>query len=337
MGGKLSQQEVVNETNDLVANVIVNVALFCNTQDIGSQSIGIVCSSLATESTIFELNASCEQCYKDIKTSATSNYQWQESLWSRGEQEPSVRKPIDSDFQDTIQKFVGCAKRCKACPISDLSQKTVIESTEDCEAFNNVKNAINQKLMTGITQKLVNNQDMLSPLAQVLGASTTNSIVYNLTNRISAKLSDNIISEVKQQINVQQTIEINNGGGTLNQTGQSQSTAIHAVQTFLERNNVFNTIFSEDQWNLLQRLVNDQNTVSSLGNTVVKSVEYLNKLLTNIVGKVVFAVLVMVGVVFLGVIVYIVTKLIQRRLKKNQLKEQTVQRQADKLPAFEAF
>lgn len=338
MGGGISQQELVKQVDDIVANVFVNIALYCNTDDIATQTINITCDVQGVVSnlgSIYELNTTCEECFDTVVNRHLEYYGFQRELWKKGIQTPGVQKPIDSDYQNAINQFILCASSCKACDVENVSQKTVIKSVLNCQAFNNVKNSINQQLMTSIAQKLTNNQDMLAPLAEMLGASTTNDVIINLTNRISAKLTDNVISNISQQISSNQVINIDITGSNI--TGQTQDSAYHSVLTYLGTTNIMNTILSDEQWKVLQTLINDQNTINSLGNTVVKAVSYFSKMLDNVVGQVVFFVLVLVAVVFVGIVLYVITKLIRKALKKEKDHQMAAAIKADHVSAFETF
>jgi uncharacterized protein (UPF0333 family) len=303
MGGGVSQSEVVNEVNDMVADIFVNIALFCNTDDIATQTISIDCNPAPQANSIYELNGGCSECIQGVVDSHKRYYTFQRQAWERGDQIPGVAKPIDSDFQAVINEFVACTTtHCKACVAENLSQKTLIKSVLSCDAFNNVKNSISQP------------------------------------NRISAKITDNVISNITQQISSNQSIVINNqAGGVTMQQGLSQESAFHSVQTYLSRTNLFNSILSSEQWTLLQKLANEQNTIGSLGNTIVKAVKYLSKLLTNVVGKVVLFVMIMVGVIFVGILIYVSSKLIRKALKKQHDHDIMEKQKAEELPAFETF
>lgn len=338
MGGGISQEELVKQVDDVVANVFVNIALYCNTEDIATQTTNITCdvqSVVSNLGSIYELNTTCEECFDTVVSRHLEYYDFQREQWKNGTAAPGVQKPIDSDYQNAINQFIACAANCKACDVENVSQKTVIRSVLNCEAFNNVKNSINQQLMTSIAQKLTNNQDMLAPLAEMLGASTTNDVIVNLTNRISAKLTDNVISNIQQQISSNQVINISLGGGDVQ--GQTQDSAYHSILSYLGRTNIMNTILSDTQWRTLETLINDQNTINSLGNTVVKAVSYFSKMLNNVVGQVVFFVLVLVAVVFVGVVLYIITKLIRKAIKKEKDHQMAAAIKADHVSAFETF
>ena len=334
MGGQISQQEVVKEVNNMVANVIVSIALYCNTADIGQQTIDIECNPQLTDpNSVYEANDACETCMSNVVSAQLGYYTLQQEAWRT--RPAAVEKPIDADFQNVINEFVICTTQtCKFCYAQNVSQTNIIKSTQGCNAFNQVKNSLTQKLTAAVSQKLTNNQDMLSPLATMLGASSYSDVVTNVTNRISALITDNVISNIQLSINSQQTLTLNAGGSF---SGLTQYSAQTVAQNYLSKTDLMNNIFSDSQWKTLQDLVNDQNTIDSLGNVVTKSVSALSQLLTNIVGKVVLFVLILVAVVFVGIVIYVITQAVRKDLKKQHDKDVVLKTQAEQLPAFETF
>lgn len=334
--GQTNQSEVVNEMNSMVANVMVNIALFCNTQNTSSQTISIDCQPQVSDpNSVYEANVACRKCMSDVVQSQLAYYNTQRAAWTN--RPASVEKPIDSDYQNVINEFVICTtQHCKACNIQDVSQLNTIKTTLGCNAFNNVQNSVAQKLVSQIDQSLTNNQDMLSPLATMLGASTYSDLVYNIASRMSAVMTENVISNISQTISAEQNMVFSQDASVAIQ-GLTQQTALTAVQNYLQKTNIMNSVFSDAQWKTLQDLVNEQNTIGTLGNLVTKAVGYLSKMLTNVCGKVTIFVLILVAVVFVGVVLYISTKLIQKELKKQHDKDAALKAQADTVSAFETF
>lgn len=334
--GQTNQSEVVNEMNSMVASVMVNIALFCNTQNTSSQTIDIECKPQVSDpSSVYEANGACRKCMEDVVSSQLAYYNTQRAAWTN--RPATVEKPIDSDFQNVINEFVICTtQQCKACNIQNVSQLNTIKTTLGCNAFNNVQNSVAQKLVAQIDQSLTNNQDMLSPLATMLGASTYSDLVYNIASRMSAVMTENVISNISQTISSQQNMTFNQDSSVSIQ-GLTQQTAETAVQNYLQKTNIMNSVFTDAQWKTLQDLVNEQNSIGELGATITKAVGYLSKLLTNVVGKATLGVIVLLAVVFLGVVLYISTKLIQKELKKQHDKDTALKAQAETLSAFESF
>jgi hypothetical protein len=338
MGGSSSRSEIVNMTNDMVATIFTNIALSCNGETMSTQTTDINCLPPVTNpppQNVYELNSGCQKCFNDIVVSQQEYYNFQRELWAAGEQNPSVKKPIDQDYQNVIAEFIACTANCKACNVSNVSQKTTISSVINCTSFNTVKNNIDQQLVASITQNLTNNQDGLSPIATMLGTTSTQDVVTNLTNRISSKITDTVIANVSQQISASQTLNIMAGSTNIN--GVQQQSAYSSITTYLQKTNIFNTIFSEEQWTVLQTLLNDQNTLGDLGNVVVKGATYIEKMLTNSVGKVVLFVLIMVGVVIAGVVLYVISQLIRNAVQKQKEKDLHMEHVAEEQPVFETF
>lgn len=337
MGGNTSQQAVVNGINSMVADVFINIALFCNSNSTSQQTVNIKCQPYTDSATIiWELNPGCQKCIQGIVDAQLRYYKFQQDLWAN--RAPSVQGSIDTDYQNVISEFINCGSTaCKACSVQNVSQNTVIQTVLNCAAVNNIQNTLNQQLTAQITQNLTNNQDLLSPLATMLGASTTNSMITNLTNRIEALITTNVIADITQQISNNQVLNITGSGGSLNVNGSTQDSAFNSIMTYLGTNNIFNNVFQQAQWDVLQDLINEQSTIDTLGNLIPKSVGDLEKLVSNIVGQIVLAVLGMIFGVFLIEFFYMLDRVIQKAIQKKQTKDSELKRQADKVPIFEAF
>ena len=337
MGGSSSRSEIVNESTSMVATIMTNVALSCNADAMSSQMIDVNCQPPLSDPTVpYESNQGCIDCMDNVLASRKSYYAFQKELWESGKMSPGVRKPIDEDFQQVISEMISCGmNNCKACVVHDLSQKTVIQSVIGCKAFNNVSNTINQKLMASVTQKLTNNQDMLSSIAQMLGSSSTQQVATNITNRISSKLTTTVIANITQQISSQQTINITFSSGTA--TGLSQQSAYHSVSQYLGKTGIFNNIFSDAEFKDIQTIYNKQNTIDSLGNVAVKSLRAIEKLLKSTMGQVMMFVLILSGVITFGIIVFIIVKQVKRHERKKLKHDANQLKAAQTLPEFEQF
>ncbi len=335
MGGGVSQENIVNQMNQMVADIVTNVALFCSSTDSANQTLSIICEPLLTNpNKVYESNLACKTCIDTQVANALQAYKLQRNVWTS---KPAVvSKPIDEDFQNLINAFTTCTTtQCKACNIQNVSQLNVTQSTLNCSAFTDVRNSISQQLISSIDQQLTNNQDLIAPLAEMLGESTYSSLVINIDNRIMSLITDNVISNIEQTISSQQTIQIQ--GQSENVNGLTQSATVTAAQNYLAQTKLLNSVLTDDQWKTLSTVTNDQNTIDSVGNTVNKAISYISKMISNVVGKVVLFVLILVAVVFVGVCVYIITKVIQKQLKKQHDADIAHLAQASELPAFETF
>lgn len=330
-GGPSIENDVTNVMNEMTAQIIVNIQLSCNANSESYQLGDIECTP--DPSALFEANNSCKSCIDKIKNGAVQYYINQQKLWESGAILPAVNKPINEDFQTIIQGFIGCTRVCKKCIVQDVSQSTFTEQQTNCQAFNNVSNSISQQLTDSVAQQLTNNQDMLAPLATLLGHSHTSEVIHDITTRMSVQITDTVLQDIVSQIKSDQYLYIKSG----TVRGITQNSTYKATVDYLAQNNIFNGVFTDNQWDDLNTLYNDQNTIDGLGNAVVKGVQYLQKLINNVVGQVVLFVLILVGVVFIGIIIYIVANIIRNAIRKQQEADIQVSHLADTQPAYETF
>lgn len=305
MGHGSSRSVVTNSAVTVSTSVLVDIASACSSGATNNQAIDIECDPTVTTGRTYELNENCQTCLNTVKSNALGYYAFQKRLWDESGEPVEIKKPIDADYQFVVSSMVLCNAACKACVVRDVSQRTIIKTVTDCQAFNNVTNALNQKVATGITQQLTNNQDWLSSLADLLGHGSTQSLVVDLTSRVTNRLTENVISDVQNQISQNQTLKlVDRGTNNVRETGLSQASAFHSVQTWIQKNGIMNNLLTDAQFTSLEKLVNNQNTINSLGSTVVKTVQYFSRLVTGVAGRVLLFVVVVVGLLLVSVLGY---------------------------------
>lgn len=318
MGGGSSKTVGTNIITEMVAQIITNITLSCSNSASSEQKIDVQCTPPVDTSVKpvqpYENREACKTCMNNILASQLRAYDLQRSSWQFGA--VKVNLPIDTDYATVIQQFIACGTtQCKACVFQNLSQSTIIQSVVDCEAANTITNVIDQKLTASITQQLTNNQDFIPGLFQMLGASSSQQIVSNLTNRISTKITQDVIAGVLNTIQNNQTLLLVNA----NVSGQTQASSYTCAVTYLQKTDLFSSIFTDAQWQQLQDLYNEQNTTDELGNAAVKGLSSITRFLSSAIGKVVIAMLAVVAVVFVIGCVMGIVFAVRKQLQKAKL------------------
>lgn len=318
MGGSTSKEVGTNIVNEMVATIITNITLTCANTASSEQDIDIQCTPPVDTSIKpvqpYENREACRTCMKNILANQLRAYDLQRSSWQFGG--VKVNMPIDTDYATVIQQFIACGTtQCKACVFQNLSQSTIIQNVVDCQAANTITNVIDQKLTDSITQSLTNNQDFIPGLMQMLGASSTQQIISNLTNRISTKITQDVVAGVLNTIQNNQTLKLVNA----NVNGQTQQSTYTCAVTYLQKTDLFSSIFTDAQWQQLQDLYNQSNTTDALGNAAVKGLSSVTRFLSSAVGKVVVAMIVIVIVVFVIGIIMAIVFAVRKYLTKQKL------------------
>lgn len=323
MGSSPSREVFVNKANEMTATVIQKIALDCNSYANTTQTVSLSCKPTLSDPAVpYEANPVCKACIQNVVDARMSYYAFQES---RLVETGGVAKPINEDYREIINAFVACGKsNCKACSIENVSQRSVVTQTTNCEAFNNVKNNVVQKLSVAIAQDLNNNQDFLSAIAGTLGAGTSAEVTENITNRMKTIITDELINRLQNQVEIDQTIEFNVGGVISN--GMSQETAVSSIMNFLTENNIFNDIFTEDELDSIQQLHNDQNTLDTLGQLAADSIGIFANLTATVVGQITLFVMILTAAIVAGVIIYSIYKKLKQNKNVVQQEKDLIQR-----------
>jgi hypothetical protein len=351
MGNGGSSEKVGTKmVNSIVADVFVNVSLTCKNTARSEQIINVNCVQHLDTGSYFadpkitqkvpvdaqphENNPTCRECMADILVDKKSSYQLQRAQWNH--KPATVNLPVDQDYQQSIDAFINCGHFCKSCVYQNLSESTLINIDLNCKSYNTIKNQLTQKLSAQITQQLTNNKSFLAPLAQMLGAKTTQAIVFNLTPRVQDKITQEIVAAVSNTVKNTQNITIVGTDGTL-VNNVSQVSAFNSVVAYFSKTKLFNSIFTDQQWKTLQVLYNDQNTIGDLGNTIVAEISDLSKMLTSVVGKVVVFMVILVVVIVVGIGLYVLILGLRTYIKHRNQKYAKEKADSNKLTAFRRF
>ena len=334
MGGTQTRQLSVGILNDITANIFSTVSLTCSADNVADQTISASCTppvnlQVSPPYPAFEENAACKLCISNVLDSQNQYYAQVRQTWSY--QKIGVNLPIDTDYATVVQKMIACGTQCKACVFQNLSQSTTISETTTCKSLTSLKNSLDQKLTDGVTQALTNNQDALSGLANLFGASTTQSVVSNVVNRMSTKLTSDVITAALNTIQSNQTMILSGPG---NIQGQTQTSVYSSVLSFLQQTDIMNTVLQDSEWTALQTLINDQNTINTLGNSTVKTLSDITRFIQSGVGKIVLFMVILVCFVFFVLIIVISVQYIRKKVAEAKKKEIDNEKNEDLLQKY---
>lgn len=314
MGSNLSQQNVANISSEMVADILVKNALQCNGEASSVQSISVRCQP---KDYVAENSGPCRTCLQNQVDAATGYYTRVRRLWQSGNLTPGIPLNINDDFQNIIVGFQTCGyTSCKSCNVQDYSQSSVIKTTQNCKAFNEIQNTIVQSLQGKVQQYLANNQDVLSPLASLFGANSEADVVTNVVSRLRTKITNEFVNTVSQHVDNVQVLVL--GGDSVADKGHTQKSAFTAMQDFMKEQKTFNDVLSEAEVKVLQNNINDQTTLNSVGDVITKSVSAAAALFSSLVGQAMIFCLIVCAVIALCMIMFVIVKLIQKAIRKNQ-------------------
>ena len=319
MGGTSSKEDIVNEANDIVADVFSNLTLNCMANTGVTEAITITCTPNATTPNVAHENStSCKSCYTRVKTIALSIYDGYRDAWENGTNSPSVPKAINDDFTSIINGMYSCIRRCKACNFDNISQSTSVVSNTKCQSTNNINNQVSQKMTTAIDQSLSNHSDVLGSLATFLGGKANKQdIVDNIHTRIMSKLTNNVVSSIMNAIEDNQTLNLSGSSVSINTVTQNSS--YNSTVNFLQKNNIMDNIFTDAEYQEIQTLKSDTTTITKFGGFFIAQLGYISGLTKSIGGRIVIFAIAVAALVVVSTIIYVTTKLIIKKVKEDKL------------------
>ena len=313
MGGGASRGVLTNAADVIITKSFTDISTDLQEEMKIEQEVDIQCTGryLPTDGgpeIDFENNPSCASCFEAIRTQQEQQHAMIRTKWT------SSSAPIPLSYDNEMimyyQMAQNCVYSCKACVFADFSQtanfswKTTGSFTTD--DVTKMRNAI----QGNVTQALNDNQGALDSLMSVLGPKDKQLTITNITNRIMNRITLNVMNHILNVVRENQTIILK---GSEDVKNLSQQAATSGIQSVVQKLNLTNTILSEEQWSVYQKLYNDENTVGDLGQILSDTTLSLGDIMDSVMGKVIVAVAVVLTVIILAIsIVGIV-----RAYKKN--------------------
>jgi hypothetical protein len=300
MGGGGTKEAVVNVGNSLVAEAYITATFKCQIQVKANQSMVFECDPQLKLKTgtldFYEENPGCIKCLDDILVVNESDERVWKTGWSAGRTATGANET--TSFEQATAAFQNCAKTiCKACLWENNLQLSAIQFDSKCKFDISVIQNMAQNVEANISQSLVDNQDVLSSLAQAMGAKTNISLVANLSSKVMSRFSVNILAEISDKINANQQMNFENTDAK----GVRQDSSNKLVSDFISENKFVNNVLSDNQWKVYQQIKNDQNTIGDLGDSLSKTTLTLGEVLNSVVGQVLVITIILVGIIIIVV------------------------------------
>lgn len=311
-GCDISKTALIQSSSQIVATAIVLSIHQCNSFEGLDQQINIGCHPQFTDPTeVYEQNPACGSCNSAVFSGMMAQHALERQMWDQGAT-VHVRTPIDQEFTLVLGRLQNCGTTsCKACALTNVTQYNVISQNSQC--FIQMANQANfqANLTNLINQTLLNNQDVLSGVADQLQSHDMAQINDTLVTKISSYVNETFLTSVVQQMQSQQVISIN--ASNLSGNNISQYTAFTTALNAVTTNNIVEQALGDAFFSAVSQIANDQNTLNEIGEIIFGSTITFTKAISNAVGQIMLASIVLLAVV----IVVIAVMMIVRAVKKS--------------------
>lgn len=249
-----------------------------------------------------ETSTACEDCFKSLESAQARKYRALRASWDTNR--ASVPFTYMEEDAALITEMRACRLVCRACVLDNFSQ--INNSVFSFEGVSNnvIINTIEQNLAFELDQDLTLKSGVLNSIAKVLGASSKAQVI----NYISTSLRQNeVFDSLSKVINsVKGSNEVTVTAGGNNYSGFTQSTFKRDFFSSELETNVQNSILSDQQWELAQRLYEDNRTLGKLAEITADGVANISDSLSSIIYEISLYIAIAAGVLAGAVMLYFV-------------------------------
>lgn len=305
-----SKNALIKATQEIVATAIVDSLSSCTSMSQADQVISISCRPNLPAGQVYEGNSACGQCNGNVFDGMLAGHAQERKMWATDDPaNVRVRLNIDDEFRLLITRANTCGiTACKACSLANTTQYNILNSSQDCYGSSLTVANFTNSLENLLTQQLVSNQDVLAGVAAAFGgpANVVN-ITQNIRAAITQQVNTSFLEQVKTRMQSQQTITLATNGGSVSGNNISQSTTFNVALQAVTENDIIRKSGLESKFDVIEQVINQQTTINAVGEALFTSTITFAKTLDSIVGKVMIAVIVALGLVvvfLLGLAIY---------------------------------
>lgn len=331
-----STTALIQATREIISTAVVLSINQCASDDTSLQGITITCNPNLASDEVYEQNAACGTCNRNVFDGVLSGHQQEREVWNRGGS-VKVRLPIDDEYVLTLGRIGTCGMiSCKACSLANVTQANILNINSNC--YQQVESSTNfQNNLTGLVQQqLLSNQDVLAGAAQVLGERNVSKLTERIVDRISSNVNSTFLNQVVAQMKSSQIIQIDSGT-SVSLNNISQYNAFNVVLNEVTEEQVVEKSINTAVFASIAQIANQQNTLNDVGEVVFEATVDFTKAVDNSVGQVMFAVLAALGAVVLAIIGYAIYKFVKRTAKDTEDLARTIDQQRSKMAALQQF
>jgi hypothetical protein len=303
-----SQTALISSLNTMVSTSIIKTITSCFQESAVSQNIELLCEPKLSKVdidnpniSVYEENSACTRCITLTQNAIDSHISAEKSMWSSSPAQ--VRQPIDTFYNNILEELETCGLTvCKACVLSNITQSNILNADSTCIQNNITTEGIQLNLSSLLQESLLNNQDVLSQVADALKNNNLQSISDTISSRVVSTLSASFFNQLISRIQNGQSLIVKGSSIKFNQLSQEATFTI--VSNYVDKENIATLAYAESTYQVLADEINQQNTLNSVGDVIFDSSVSFVTAIDSSVGLVMFAILVVLGVVFASIVIY---------------------------------
>jgi hypothetical protein len=260
----------------------------------------------------------CADCYNLILENQNYDYDRIKAAIAKGE---SVDIPsYDEEFSKIIEEMKYCVYKCKNCVYNDFSQDANFNWKTSCTITNTMTNEFRQTATLNVIQNLENQTGVMAALAGVMGGGDVQKTVANIHNRVTQLVDVNLLQTMSNEMLAKQNITVTGASTSVGATeGISQTSAITGVIDMFESTNIANNLLSEQEWSVLQTVINENTTIGRFGEFAMENMVTFAEFIDTTAGQVLRISIIIGAIIISGMAMYAWFRVYRKDTTKGKL------------------
>lgn len=285
LGGGPSNQQSVNITtlNDSISESLVNVKNSCVSRQTVDQDIEITGSSLSGLDVCSKYGsgaiiAALTSARTKFQTEMVSEY----GLFTNANDAADF---ADADLKRRADAPLVQDIACQSVTVTSVEQNSVLRSDTNCDFEDTIVNDLATELKTSVSQGLSNTEDAFGQIGGLLSGGSKECISDDVENHVKNSFTADDVTTLKNTVASAQLIDIESGSQSVYVNRVKQSTNIKTIASLASRQKLVNKMYTQEEQNAAQNLVNKNDTLGDLASDVSGALIDSANLMSTLVGQ----------------------------------------------------
>jgi hypothetical protein len=259
----------------------------------------------------YEENAECLRCLHAARKSGAYHRALERRQWLLDDTDVRPRRDIDQRVADTALLIEGCKFSCKACILKDVSQLSAVKVDTACQMSESDMFRWRNETAARVGAALYTRQDTLSALTKALGGAAADKTVVHVQRTLSNLIDQSVVQVMTTAIASDQAVVVKGQGVEI--SGVTQQARVTAAAQALVSDERLQNVLSKTQWDAFAKAYKSDTTLDNAGNVLTGVLGSFTHTIGNLIGKVVFAVMLVLGAVCVAVVVLLINHFLRKR------------------------
>lgn len=267
-GGKTKTSAFFSSVNDIASSSFTKIQSTCDGDTTVEQSFGVSSSRHGTGDP-FSQNAGCVSATDAFTDLATQREKLLQAAATGYGYVPKEMEGFTHPARQAAfhaQDWVGFA--CRSVTVKNVSQRAKVNFRQDCQFTSRDSEQLANAMSSQLQQNLKNHKDVFGELGGLLSGGSQNCIQEDFKNKARTSFNADILNQLKVQIDIWQSFQVAPGSESVWVDGVTEQLNSSTMTSLMAKVRENNSAYTSEEQKAAQQLVDENDTVATIGNAL---------------------------------------------------------------------